>query len=100
MRKIYRLDSDYLTEEVNEIISKIPKVTKETITKFVDYLDLIEEICIKEDGTYGKDEGKEIMIVVLYEWEKEKMRTGKHNKEEADQKADYEKNRDEHRNKH
>jgi hypothetical protein len=73
MRKIYRLDSDYLTEEVNEIISKIPKVTKETITKFVDYLDLIEEICIKEDGTYGKDEGKEIMIVVLYEWEKEKM---------------------------
>lgn len=34
------------------------------------------------------------------EWEKEKIRIGKYNKEVDDQKADYEKNRAEHRNKH
>jgi len=73
MRKVYRLDSDYTTDEINEIISNIPKDTKEILVKFADALDLIAEICIKEDGTYGVNEGKEIMIVVLYEWEKERM---------------------------
>lgn len=73
MRKVYRLDSDYLTEEINEIISKIPKDIKEVLTDFADALDLVAEICIKEDGTYGVNEGKEIMIAVLYDWEMEKM---------------------------
>jgi hypothetical protein len=73
MRKIYRLDSDYTTDEINEIISNIPKDTKDILVKFADSLDLIAEICLKEDGTYCKTDGKEIMIVVLYEWEKERM---------------------------
>ena len=73
MRKIYRLDSIYTTDEINEIISNIPKDTKEILVKFADSLDLIAEICLKEDGTYCKTDGKEIMIVVLYEWEKERM---------------------------
>jgi hypothetical protein len=73
MRKIYRLDSDYTTDEINEIISNIPKDTKDILVKFADSLDLIAEICLKEDGTYCKTDGKEIMIVVLYECEKERM---------------------------
>lgn len=73
MRKIYRLDSDYMTEEINEIISKIPKDTKDILVEFADALEFVVEICLKEDGTYGRDEGREIMITALYEWEMEKM---------------------------
>jgi len=36
-------------------------------------LELIAEISVKEDGTYGVNEGREIMIVALDEWEMEKM---------------------------
>ena len=73
MRKLYRLDSDYMTEEINDIIFNIPDLIKEVLVDFADALELIAEISVKEDGTYGVNEGREIMIVALDEWEMEKM---------------------------
>jgi len=73
MRKIYRLDSDYETDEINKIIDKIPTVEKDILIDFAESIDFLVEVCIKEDGTYGQNDGKEIMIVILDEWEKKKM---------------------------
>jgi hypothetical protein len=73
MSKIYRLDSDYTTEEINKIIEKIPTVEKNILIDFAESIDFLVEVCIKEDGTYDITDGKEIMIVILDEWEKERM---------------------------
>lgn len=73
MRKIYRLDSDYETDEINKIIEKIPDSTKEILVDFAESLDFMVEVCLKEDGTFGKTDGKEVMIVILDDWEKKKM---------------------------
>ena len=73
MRRIYRLDSDYETDEINEIIENIPNPTKQILVDFAESLDFLVEVCLKEDGTYSRTEGKEIMVVVLDEWEKKKI---------------------------
>ena len=73
MRKIYRLDSDYETDEINEIIENIPSPTKEILIDFAESLDFLVEVCLKEDGTFSYTEGKEIMVVILDDWEKKKI---------------------------
>lgn len=73
MRKIYRLDSDYETDEINEIIENIPEPTKQILVDFAESLDFLVEVCRKEDGTFSRTEGKEIMVVILDDWEKKKM---------------------------
>ena len=73
MRKIYRLDSDYETDEINEIIENIPDPTKQILVDFAESLDFLVEVCRKEDGTFSRTEGKEIMIVILDDWEKKRM---------------------------
>jgi len=73
MRKIYRLDSDYETDEINKIIENIPDPTKNILIDFAESLDFLVEVCRKEDGTYSRTEGKEIMVVVLDDWEKKKL---------------------------
>lgn len=72
-RRIYRLDSDYETDEINEIIEGMPDTTKEILVDFAESLDFLVEACRKEDGTYSRTEGKEIMIVILDDWEKKRM---------------------------
>ena len=56
MRKIYRLDSDYETDEINEIIENIPNPTKQILVDFAESLDFLVEVCLKEDGTYSRTE--------------------------------------------
>ena len=73
MRKIYRLDSDYETDEINEIIENIPEPTKGILVDFAESLDFLIEVCRKEDGTFSRTEGKEIMVVILDDWEKKRM---------------------------
>lgn len=73
MKKIYRLDSDYETDEINEIIENIPSPTKEILVDFAESLDFLFEVCRKEDGTFSRTEGKEIMVVILDDWEKKRM---------------------------
>ena len=73
MRKIYRLDSDYETDEINEIIENIPEPTKQILVDFAESLDFLVEVCRKEDGTFSRTEGKEIMVVILDDWEKKRI---------------------------
>ena len=40
---------------------------------FGESLDFLVEVCLKEDGTFSYTEGKEIMVVILDDWEKKKI---------------------------
>lgn len=72
MRKIYRLDSDLTQEELDEINSNMPYEARELMEIFAGSIEMVETY-LKEDGTYHPSEGKDVMIVILDEWEKEKM---------------------------
>jgi hypothetical protein len=71
MKKIYRLDSDFTQEEIDEISSSLPTEGRELLECFAGIE--MAETYLKEDGTYHPSEGKDVMIVILAEWEKEKM---------------------------
>lgn len=72
MKKIYRLDSDFTQEELDEINSNMPYETKQLMESFAVSIEMLETY-LQEDGTYHESEGKDVMIVILDEWEREKM---------------------------
>ena len=72
MKKIYRLDSDFTQEELDEINSNMPYETRELMESFAGSIEMLETY-LQEDGTYHPSEGKDVMIVILDEWERERM---------------------------
>lgn len=72
MKRIYRLNSDYTSSEVDDIIETIPVHHLELLIEFSDSID-VAEFYLKEDGTYHANDGHDTIICVLDDYEKEKL---------------------------
>jgi len=73
MKKIYRLDSDYINSEIDPIIDNLQKEIYHIVEDFMETLELIEFYQLP-DGSYSKhDEGLNLAICILDDYEKEKF---------------------------
>jgi hypothetical protein len=72
MRKIYRMDSDFTSLELDDINDNMPYETRELMESFAHSIEMVESY-LKEDGTYNLIDGTDVMLCILDEWEKGKM---------------------------
>ena len=72
MRKIYRMDSDFTNPELDDINDNMSYETRELMLSFAHSIELVETYQ-REDGTYHSDDGTDVLICILDEWEKERM---------------------------
>jgi hypothetical protein len=72
MKRIYRLVSDYTKPELDEINDCMPKEVRDLMERFADSIEMVESY-LSEDGTYNSEDGKDVMLCILDEFEKKKM---------------------------